>query len=130
MSATSGQYGKIMIGSSNLVECMGWTLNRSTQTHSYASCSTTGGDGRKYKKRVTGPRDATGTIKGLQDPSDPIENYISDGSSATLKLYWTASKFYTVPAVIENLRVEVDIDTGAPVPWEADFGADGEITNT
>lgn len=127
MSATSGQYGKILIGTSNIVECQGWTLNRTAQDHAYATCATTGLGGRKYKKRVAGPGDFTGSMKGLQDPTDPIDDYIREGDFVTLHLYWAPAKYYEAPVMITNLRVEVDIDSGAPVPWEADFGGNGEV---
>lgn len=123
MAAVSGQYGKIVIGSSNVVECMGWSFKRAPSIKPYASCATSG-----YKKRVVGTREGSGNLKGMQDPSDPIENFFVDGSSVTLKLYYTAAKFYSVPAIIESLDIDVDIDDGSPVPWAADFGTDGGWT--
>jgi hypothetical protein len=123
MATVSGQYGSIKIGSSNLVECMNWTFDRKAAEHAYASCNTGG-----YKKRIAGTKDGTGTIRGLQDSADPIENYIIEGSSVTLRLYWTAAKYYSVPAIVNSLKTEVDIDDGAPVPWDADFGANGAWT--
>lgn len=128
MAAVSGHYGKIKIGSSNMVECMGWTFNRTATTHPYRSCSSAGTDLKIYTKRVTGGSDGTGNIKGLQDPSDTIESMITEGSSVTLLLYWTASKYYSVPSVIAKLNVECDIDGGGPVPWDADFEANGQWT--
>lgn len=120
MAAVSGQYGKIMIGGSNLTECMFWSFDRTAAEHAYASCSTSG-----YKTRVSGSKDGSGSLKGMQDPSDPIEGYIIEGAQVTLKLYYTATKFYSVPAQITKLHIENDVDDGAPVPWEADFGTRG-----
>jgi hypothetical protein len=65
-------------------------------------------------------------MNGLQDPADPIENYFVEGSSVTLLLYYTAAKFYSVPAIIEKLNIEDDIAEGTPVPWTADFGTNGQ----
>lgn len=123
MATVSGQYGAIKIGTSNIVECMNWTFERRAAEHAYASCATGG-----YKKRIAGTKDGSGTLKGLQDSTDPIENYFIEGNSLTVRLYWTASKYYGVPAVINVLRTETDIDDGAPVPWEADFGVNGAWT--
>lgn len=120
MAAVSGQYGQIKVGSSNLTECMFWSFDRTAADHAYASCATGG-----YKKRVAGTKDGTGNLKGEQDPANPIETFFVEGSLATLLLYYTASKFYTVPAMITRLHVETDIDDGAIVPWEADFGING-----
>lgn len=128
MTAVSGHYGSIKISSSSLTECQGWTFKRTVTDHQYRSCGTIGADGKVYTKRVVGGSDATGTIKGLQDPADPIENYLVEGSSITLRLYWTAAKYYNVPALITSLDVEADMDSGVPVPWSADFGANGQWT--
>jgi hypothetical protein len=129
MTATSGQYGRIKIGSSNLVECGKWTFDRSAMVHPYRSCGTVDAvTGRLYTKRIEGGSDGTGTIFGLQDPSDAIETYFVEGSSVTLLLYWTTTKYYSVPALIEKLNVEDDIAEGTPVPWNADFGANGKWT--
>lgn len=68
-------------------------------------------------------------MNGMQDPSDPIENYFKVGDAVTLKLYYTASKYYTVPARILKVHVETDIDDGSPVPWDADFAITGAWTD-
>ena len=123
MATVSGQYGAIKIGTSNIVECMNWTFERRVAEHSYASCATNG-----YKKRIAGTKDGSGTLKGLQDSADVIENYFIEGSQLTIRLYWTAAKYYSCPVQINVLRTEADIDDGSPVPWEADFGANGGWT--
>lgn len=128
MTAVSGHYGKITIGSSNMTECQAWTFNRSATIHPYKSCQTVGTDLKVYTKKVVGGSDGTGNMKGLQDPADQIENYFVEGSTVTLRLYWTAAKYYIVPAVIGKLDVEVDVDAGTPVPWAADFEATGQWT--
>jgi predicted secreted protein len=127
MATVSGQYGQIQIGSSDITECMFWSFTRTVADHAYASCSTGG-----YKKRIAGTKDGTGTMRGLQSDaaSDDIETDFEEGDSVTLVLFWTATKKYTVPAIITRLHTECDIDDGAPVPWEADFGANGAWTVT
>lgn len=129
MAAISGEYAKITIGSSNVVECMAWTFNRTVNTHPYRTCSTTGTDLKVYTKRVAGGHDGTGNVKGLQSDSDPIENYFVEGDFVTLRLYYHTAKYYSVPAVIAKLNVEGDRDSGAPIPWDADFEANGQWTH-
>jgi hypothetical protein len=51
------------------------------------------------------------------------------GTLLTLKLYLTALGFYTVPAIIDSLRFQVDIDTGDFVSYTADFSTNGAWTN-
>jgi hypothetical protein len=123
MAAVSGQYGKIAIASSTVTECTYWSFDRMANDQSYSSCATAG-----YKKRVAGVKDGSGNLKGFQDPSNAIETYFEEGDLVTLLLYYTASKYYTVPAMITKLHVEADIGEGALVPWEADFGINGAWT--
>jgi hypothetical protein len=123
MAAISGQYAKVMIASSTVVETMKWTWERSVSDHPHGT-SATGG----YKKRTAGTKDGTGTLEGLQDSADPITTYIEEGDSVTLLLYEAASKFWSVPALIIKVSNEADIDDGAPIPWNADFGANGAWT--
>lgn len=124
MSAVSGQFGLIKIGSSNLQECTGWTFDRQVSVKEYGSCET-----GEYTGAVSGRKRGSGTLKGIYDPDDPIDDQIEEGDSATLLLYTTASKFYTVPAIIGNLALEVDIETGDVERWTASFTANGQWTN-
>jgi len=120
MAAVSGQYGQIQIGSSDVTECTKWSFKRSAGEQAYASCATGG-----YKKRVAGTKDGGGSLEGFQDPDNAIETYFEEGDLVTLKLYYTASKFYSVPAMITGLDVECDIQEGGLVPWSAEFGING-----
>jgi hypothetical protein len=123
MATASGQYGKVAIASSNIVEVMKWTLELSVPDHPHGTSATSG-----YKKRTAGTKDGTGSIEGLQDPADPVTTYIEPGDSVTLLLYESAAKFWTVPALITKLAMDVDIDDGAPVSWNSDFGIHGAWT--
>jgi hypothetical protein len=120
MAAVSGQYGKITIATSNVTECSYWSFDRTAAEHAYASCATNG-----YKKRVAGTKDGSGNLKGWQDPSAMIETYFVEGDLPTLRLYISAAKYYSVPCMITRLHTECDIDDGAIIPWEADFGVNG-----
>jgi hypothetical protein len=124
MSAVSGQYGTVQIGSSEIVECTGWSLNKKASVHTYASCSTGG-----FKAAVAGTKSCDGSVSGMWDPADQIDDHLEVGSGVSLKLYTTASLFSTVPAVIETLAVEVDLDDGEIVNWEAGFQGNGAWTN-
>jgi hypothetical protein len=123
MGAASGQYGTVHIGSSELLEVQSWKFSRKAAVHQYAS-NTTGG----HKKTVTGVKSGSGSISGAYDPDDPVDDHIEEGDSVTAKLYTTATKYYTVPMVIENLDLEVDLDEGDIIGWEASFVADGAWT--
>lgn len=125
MAAISGINGKILVGASQLVECNGWTLNRSAVLHAYSSCATGG-----YKKRVAGVKDSSGSLKGLFDPDNFIDDYFGIGDSVTLNLYVNSSDYYIVPSLIESLDIETDQDEGALVPWSATYGGNGAVSSS
>lgn len=124
MSAVSGQFGTIHIGGSELVECVGWTFERSVAEHAYASCSTDGS-----KKRVAGTKDANGTFQSKYDPDDPLEDHLDEGDAVTLLLYVTATKRYTVPAIILSISMEVDLDEGSIIGYDVSWGLNGAYSH-
>ncbi len=123
MAVISGKDGKVMIGAGAVADITYWTLTTMALNPAYAS-SATGG----YRKRVGGVKDGGGLIRGKLDLADAVTDDLNEGDTVTLLLYLNASKFYTVPAVIDRLRFEVDIDTGDVVSWEADFSTSGAWT--
>lgn len=128
MSATSGQYGtaKIGSGSSCIAEVDKWSISKSCVLHDYATCETPGNGGMGV---LAGRRRHSGSMSGIYDPSDPIESYINEGDTVTLKLYYTAAKYYTGTCVIETLNIpDVDIYEGAPVRWDSTFRVHGLLT--
>ena len=107
MTAVSGQYGCVRIGSSVVTENDQWSLSRQCVVHQYATCSTPGNTGTAA---LAGRRKHSGSMGGIQCDDDPIENYFNEGDSVVLKLYWTAQRWYEGTAIIENLDIEeVDI---------------------
>ena len=120
MAAISGSYGKVMVGTSNAPDCQSWNWTRNVASHAYASCATSG-----FKKRVAGTKDHSGTIAGRVSVSDNIEDYFDEGDAVTLNLYVSTTAYYIVPALIEELSVEVDIDEGDIIKWNASFGGNG-----
>lgn len=118
--AVSGQYGKIVISASTIAECTKWTWDEEIAESKFASCSTSG-----ERSRVAGTKDSTGTLEGVLDPADDIHNYFDAGDAVTLKLYYTATKYHSVPALILKTSMEVDIEEGSVIRWKADFGQTG-----
>lgn len=123
MPAASGQYADIKVGSCSLVECTEWTMDDSVADFPYSSCATSG-----HKKRVTGPRDSTGTLAGIFDPDDPIHGLIEPGDAVTLKLFTKSGKGHSVPAVIISLNHGAQIEEGSPLRWNATWGQNGAPT--
>lgn len=126
MSATSGQYGAVKIGSSCVAEADKWSLDKECTLHEYRTCSSPGNGGTGV---VAGARKHSGSCEGIFDPADPIETYFDEGDSVTLKLYVNDTKYYQVAAVVEKLTIgEIDIAQGAPVRWSMTFKVHGLAT--
>ncbi len=123
MAAASGQYGKIMVGGSTLVECTEWSMQEQVAEHAYASCATSG-----WKKRVAGTKDVTGTCGGIYDPTAPIHDYINIGDSVTLKLYLSTLAYHQVPAVVLSIETNLNIEEGEIIRWSMNWGGNGQPT--
>jgi hypothetical protein len=120
MATLSGKAGKVMIGVAELAEITRWTLTTVSNNPAYASSGTAG-----YKRRVAGVKDASGMISFKLDPADAITADLNEGDSVTLLLYLDGSHFYSVPALVDSLQLEVDIDSGDIVGGTAEFSANG-----
>jgi len=126
MAAASGQYGKVEIGASCIAEVDKWSVDKECIVHEFATCASPGDGGTDA---LAGRRKHSGRMEGIYDVDDAIENYFEEGDTVTLKLYYTATKYYTGSCVIENLNIpDVDITEGAPVRWEATFKVKGLLT--
>lgn len=123
MANYSGTTGSVLISASNVHDVTKWTFNTTAETSPFGS-NMSGG----FKKRLPGTKDGTGTIEGKYNSASPIEDSLREGTSVTLTLQRMSGKTYSVPAVIESLELEVDIDTGAPQSWVANFGSNGAWT--
>lgn len=128
MAAASGQYGKAEIGSSCIAEVDRWSLNKECILHDFATCETPSDGGTAV---IAGRKKHSGSMSGIYDPADPVEDYFEEGDTVTLNLYYTASLYYTGSVVIENIQIpDVDIAEGAPLRWEAAFRANGLFTKS
>jgi hypothetical protein len=123
MATLSGKDGKLKLGATTIADVTSWILETRSQNHAYASSSTSG-----YRRRVAGVRDGGGRIDFKLDFADPITDDFDVGSQVTLLLHLDATRFYSVPAVIDVLRFEVDVDTGDVIGGRAEFSTNGAWT--
>jgi len=123
MTAISGRDGKVLVGASDVVECTGWTLNRSPVTNQYGSSST-----GHFKKAVPGKRSASGTISGMYDPANRVERWLRDGEYASLNLFINATQFFDMPALVSGLDLTVDMNDGTIEAWTCNWVSNGEWT--
>lgn len=120
MAAYSGQNGKVVSGSTTVAEVTKWAFDPKCNISKWASSTTPG-----YKKGVAGVKDGGGSFDfKLDDTTPQYESSgggIYEGESMTLKLYLTASLYLSVPAYIESVHFEVDMDSGDVVGGSATF---------
>jgi hypothetical protein len=124
MAGISGKDGSVLVASTPVAEITKWTFNAKSNNPAWASSDSAG-----YKKRVAGVKDGSGSIEMKYDPSNSFLAQADVGTSATLKLYINATKFFSVPAIFDSYDFEVDLDDGDVVGVSADFSANGAWTN-
>ena len=122
MTVESGKNGTVKIGATPIVDVTSWTLDQEITTSRYASNNTSG-----FKATVGGVRSATGTIECKWDGA-AAGVLITDGVSVTLLLYTNATELYTVPAILKNHKLKVDINDGEVIGFTSDFESNGSIT--
>jgi hypothetical protein len=123
MSTISGKDGKVLIGAAALADITRWTFNATSVNPAYASSSTAG-----FRRRVAGIKEGAGRIAFKLDPADPISDSLNEGDQVTLLLHLDATHFYTVPAIVDALELEVDISSGDVLGGTANFSSNGAWT--
>lgn len=110
-------------GGTQISEVKKFSWNPSQETKDYASNKTGGA-----KKRVSSVKDGSGSLDGVWDPWDPITDHMEPGTEVTLKLQHYTGQFWVVPAIIDDMSFEVDIETGDVQTWTANFSLNGPWT--
>lgn len=123
MATLSGKDGKVLRGEEAIAEVTSWSFRSIAKNRSYAS-SATGG----YKRTLPGVKQAGGRFGFLLSTTNPQTDQIAAGDELTLALEIAADRAYSVPAVIDSVAVEVDIDTGKVVGGTAEFSTAGGWT--
>jgi len=101
-----------------------WTVNPKAENLAYASSSTGG-----WKKRMAGTLDVSGSIDVKCNDTDKIESFFKPGEKiAVMELYMNETLKYSGPAIIDDISVETDIDTGAIISATINFSGDGPWT--
>jgi hypothetical protein len=122
MAVLSGKSGTLFLGATEITPVVHWKLVTTSNNPDYAANDTGG-----WKKRAGGVRDASGSleIKAADDRHCPVE----EGDAATLKLHLddSGNNYYEVPAVIDKISVDVDINRGEIVAYVVEFSGNGPI---
>jgi hypothetical protein len=120
----SGSRGDVLLNTTQVSEVTKWSFNPKIESKAYTSNKTLG-----TKKRIKSNKDGSGSVEGIWDPWDPITDHLEEGTEVSLKLQHETGQFWLVPAIIESLTFDVDIDSGDVEKWTADFSTTGVWTN-
>jgi hypothetical protein len=120
MSVISGKDGTLHVGSGEVTPVTNWRLEKTSGNKAYAANDTGGA-----RRRVAGVRDCRGSfeVKATSTGHMPVD----EGDSVTLQLHVddSGNNYYQVPAIIDQVRVDVDISQGEIVAYVIDFSGDG-----
>ncbi len=117
----SGKSGFVKIGDDAVAEVTRWSFAKQAHSSRYASSSTGG-----FTRSIPGVKSGSGEIEFAFDIA--AAGPLVEGAAVTLQLYLDATHFYSVPAIVTGLEVEVDIDSGAVIAGTARFDTDGAWT--
>ena len=104
-------------------DAIGWARGVSAWTKAATSSATVGKDAAAA---IQAARSGNGQIEFKFDMA--AASLLVEGASVTLLLYLDATHYYTVPAIITQFKVDVNIDTGEVIGGSANFDTDGAWT--
>jgi hypothetical protein len=128
-NAISGQDGDVVISGQALYELKKWSASFKSANQAYGSNATAG-----YKKRVAGIKDCSGSCDGVWDPGNPIygtggvAGQVREGMAPQVYLYIDAAQYWNVPCMVDDFKIDVDLDNGDIVGWAFNFSGNGQWT--
>jgi len=123
MAGYSGKDGMVYSGDTKIAQITKWSLTCTSKNPEYSSSDAPG-----QTTRVAGVKDAKGSFEFKCDDTSPAYSTIQNGGTYTLKLYLNATKYLTVPAIIDDEKFDVDISGGETVSGSASFSQTAAIT--
>jgi hypothetical protein len=123
MAVLSGKSGTLYLGTDEVTPVANWKLALTSHNPAYAANDTGG-----WQQRVAGVCDSSGSFAVLVDPSGHCP--LSEGDAVTLELHVDSSgdNYYSVPAIINAIQVDVDISAGSIVAYAVAFSGNGTVT--
>ena len=131
----SGKNGKVVYGSTQIASITDFDMDVEVETDRFATSDSAG-----WKLTVDGVQSASGTANWKRDNA-ALAAFSGSGSgnvfpsqggtstaTVTLNLYEDSTHFWAVPAKLKNLKVKVDMNTGAAVGGSFGFESTGAIT--
>jgi len=123
MAVLSGKDGTLYVDDAEVTPVSDWKLSVTSDNPDYVANDTGG-----WKKRIDGVKDSRGSFEAKVDSGGncPVE----EGDAVTVELHVdaTGNNYYKVPAMVDRIEVEVDINRGRIVAFVVDFSGNGAIT--
>jgi len=116
MAVISGKDGTVTIGGSAEAAVQDWFIEPFANLDDFATNDTAG-----WKNRVAGVKDTTGGFNMLDKPS------FNEGDDVAFVGY-TNQDIYSQNVMIERIRVNCDMNTGAAVSFAVTFQGNGALT--
>jgi hypothetical protein len=122
MAVLSGKNGTLLLNGGEITPVVNWKLVTTSQNPDYAANDTGG-----WKQRAAGVRDASGSLEIKADDAQhcPVEE--GDTATLSLQLDQSGNNFYQVPAIIDKISVDVDINKGELVAYVVEFSGNGQV---
>ena len=116
MSTLSGKEGSLFVDGGSLADITAWRFTTPADNISYAS-SATGG----FRKRLSGARHGLGRVSFVLNTLDAATARLAAGDLVTLQLNLDPTRYYYVPAIIDDVQLSVDVNQRDPIRGTADF---------
>jgi hypothetical protein len=123
MPVLTGKDGTLRLGGTEVLQLVSWQIEKTAATKAYAANDTRGARGR-----VAGVKDCAGRLEIKATDSRKVP--LAEGDTVALALHADGSgqNYYGLSAIIDAVRVEVDISEGKPVAYLIRFSGNGPIT--
>jgi len=123
MALLSGKDGTVRLAQGELLRVTEWRIEKTSTNKSYAANDTGGA-----RKRVPGVKDCAGRLEIKAD--DAAGAPVGEGDVLALELHAddSAENYYELSAIVDAVRVEVDVGLARPVAYVVAFSGNGPIT--
>ncbi|MGQ9576490.1 MAG: hypothetical protein ACUVUC_14350 [Thermoguttaceae bacterium] len=122
MPILSGKDGTVRLGQAELLEVTFWQLEKTACNRSYTANDTGGA-----RVRVAGATDCRGRLVVQATESAKIALAEGDLVRLTLHVDGSGENFYELSAIVDSIRLQVDISEGRPVGYAIGFSGSGPI---
>jgi len=127
MATLKGIYGIAMVGTNEIVECQGWTMEESGEEEETSVLNPNGA-----KRTETGSVEASGSIDCYFAADPDTQTAMTVGATLTLNLYTgkneTGTIYYAIPAIITGRSVATNVN--GRVTRNFSYKSTGAVTET